>query len=45
MFGNPDESDALGAAIYASKKNIELLNVNQRESIDSFAITDVCKKL
>ena len=44
MFGNPDESVALGAAIYASKKNIELSNVNQRESIDSFAITDVCTK-
>ena len=44
MFGNPDESVALGAAIYAAKKNIDLLNVNQRESIDSFAITDVCTK-
>ena len=44
MFGNPDESVALGAAIYASKQNIELLNVNQKHSIDAFAITDVCTK-
>ena len=41
MFGNPDES--VGAAIKARKSN--LLIVNQRESIDSFAIKLMCMEL
>ena len=44
LFGNPDESVALGAAIYASKKNPQFLNINQKAAVDSFAIGDVCTK-
>lgn len=44
LFGNPDESVALGAAIYASKKNPEYLNMNQKAAVDAFAIGDVCTK-
>lgn len=44
MHENPDETIALGAAIYATLKHSENLNPNQRAAVESFELEEVANK-
>jgi len=41
-LSNPDEVVALGAALYAGLQSKDILNIEQKKSIDSISMQDVC---